>query len=439
VLKKNHNASLNIVSRNKRHSGDDLHLVSLTVILFACVLIAVSYFVNSIPFIYSVSDSITTTISNNRNLTIQSLNVSNVYSNELPNSIKEIILADIVNKSKAAIVVGFIDPNGTKIYNFGNVSKENNNIPVNGSTFFDIGSITKTFTTLVLADMVTQGVVDLNDPIEMYLPKWVTVPQYHGTKITLENLATHTSGLPFMPSNIWADNTVGDLNPDYYSTQMYKALSNITLTAKPGTKFLYSDFGMGLLGHILSLKEGGISYEELVENRILSVLGMNDTKIKLSDYEINHQYPTGHLNGSEIETPIVPEVIAGAGALRSTANDMIKYLSANIGLLHTKLDTSIQLQQLIQHPAVIPNPMHYDTYVALGWGVLTNFGTETLTHAGAINGWNSYAGFIPPKQIGVFLLCSCDSMDVDVEKLGFLLLRLAGVDSINNLIEKPIK
>ena len=242
-----------------------------------------------------------------------------------------------------------------------------------------------------------------------------------------------------MPSNIWANHTIGDLNPDYYSTQLYKALSNITLTAKPGTQFLYSDYVMGLLGHILSLKQGGISYEELVKDRILNVLGMNDTKITLSDYEINHRYPTGHLNGSEIETPVVPEVIAGAGALRSTADDLIKYLSANIGLIHTKLDTSFQLQNLIQHPSVIPNPMNYDAYVALGWGVLTNFGTELLNHAGAINGWNSYAGFDPQKQLGVVILCSCDFKDVDMEKLAYMLLNLTGVESINNLTEKSIK
>lgn len=77
--------------------------------------------------------------------------------------------------------------------------------------FFDIVWITKTFTTLVLADMMTQGIVNLHDSIEIYLPKQETVPQYHGTKITLENLATHTSGLPFMPSNTGANNTIGDL------------------------------------------------------------------------------------------------------------------------------------------------------------------------------------------------------------------------------------
>ncbi|WP_415312687.1 serine hydrolase [Candidatus Nitrosocosmicus sp. FF01] len=142
-------------------------------------------------------------------------------------------------------------------------------------------------------------------------------------------------------------------------------MSKITLTTKPGTIFLYSDYGMGLLDHLLSLKQGGISHVGPIKNRILNVLGVNDTKIILSDHKVNYMYPTGHLNGSEIETPIVPEIIAGAGALHSTADDLVKYLSANIGLLHTKLDTSIQLQHLLSHSASISNPTHYDAYVAL--------------------------------------------------------------------------
>lgn len=81
-----------------------------------------------------------------------------------------------------------------------------------------------------------------------------------------------------MPSNIWINNTVGDMNSDYNLSQLYQALSNTALSSEPGTKFVYSDFGKGLLGHILTLQEGGISYEQIIRNRILNVLGMNDTK-----------------------------------------------------------------------------------------------------------------------------------------------------------------
>ncbi len=123
-----------------------------------------------------------------------------VGKEEIPSQVKNFILDQIVNKSKAAIVIGFVDPNGTRIFSFGNMSTANN-IPVNQSTLFNIGSITKTFTTLLLADMVKQGLVNLTDPIEKYLPSNVKVPQFNGQKITLEDLATHTSGLPELPSD----------------------------------------------------------------------------------------------------------------------------------------------------------------------------------------------------------------------------------------------
>jgi serine-type D-Ala-D-Ala carboxypeptidase/endopeptidase len=336
----------------------------------------------------------------------------------IPEPVKQFVLNQIVGKSNASLVVGLLDPNGTKIFGFGNISKTNN-VPVNGNTIYNIASLTKTFTTLVLADMVNEGVINLDDPIEKYLP-------YNVTKITLGDLATHTSGLPFMPSNIWLNNTIGDLNPDYNSTQMYQALSNTTLLSEPGTKFLYSDFGLGLLGNILSLKEGGIPYEQLVKDRILDVLGMNDTKITLSENDIENRFPVGHLNGSEIETPEVPDVIAGAGAFRSTVNDLLKYLSANLGLIHTTLDEPMQLQHLIQHPSISANPMNYSEYVALGWRVLTDFGSETLTHTGSINGWNAMIGFTPANQIGVVLLCSCGLEDANTGNIGFVLLRLIG-------------
>jgi D-alanyl-D-alanine-carboxypeptidase/D-alanyl-D-alanine-endopeptidase len=206
---------------------------------------------------------------------------------EISPQVKSFILNQIINKSKAAIVVGFVDPNGTRIFSFGNMSKSHN-IPVNENTLFDIGSITKTFTTLLLADMVEQGIVNLTDPVEKYLPASVKVPEFNGHKITFEDLATHTSGLPEMPSNIWLNKKVGTFNPHYNASLLYQGLSNTKLTREPGTKFQYSSFGIGLLGHILSLK-AGVPYEQLVKDRILNVLGMNDTKITLSQNEIENR------------------------------------------------------------------------------------------------------------------------------------------------------
>jgi CubicO group peptidase (beta-lactamase class C family) len=356
-------------------------------------------------------------------------------SSRIPPPVKDFILNQIVNKSKSAIVVGFVDPNGTSVYSFGNFTakgeNDNNNasIPANENTIFRIGSITKTFTTLLLADMVKQGTVKLDDPIEKYLPANVKVPEYNGKKITLEDLATHTSGLPEWPSNIWVNNEVGNLNANYTADQLYQALSNTTLTREPGSKFQYSSFGLGLLGHILSLK-AGMPYEKLVNDRILSVLGMNDTKITLTADDIQSRFPIGHENGKEIPTPAVPEVIAGAGAYKSTASDMLKYVSANLGLIHTKLDDAMELTHLIRHGVSSASPMNYSGYAGLGWRISTNFGIEVFTHSGALNGWNAFVGYIPAKHIGLVLLCNCDTNDADMNNVGFVLLHVAGPDTL---------
>lgn len=79
---------------------------------------------------------------------------------------------------------------------------------------------------------------------------------------------------------------------------------------------------------------------------------------------------------------------------------MLKYISVNLGLIHTTLDDSIQLQHLIRHPGVIANPMNYHEYIALGWRILTDLGTEVIAHKGSINGWNSFIGFFHQSKQG---------------------------------------
>jgi len=110
---------------------------------------------------------------------------------------------------------------------------------------------------------------------------------------------------------------------------------------------------------------------------------------------------------------------------------MLKYVSANLGLIHTKLDGAIQLQHLIRHPAILANPMNYTEYVALGWAILTNFGTEVIAHTGAINRWNANVAFIPAKQIGVVALCSCVSTDAHMGRFDFVLLHLTGQENLS--------
>ncbi|HKI06936.1 MAG TPA: serine hydrolase domain-containing protein [Nitrososphaeraceae archaeon] len=328
---------------------------------------------------------------------------------------------DMPDKS---IVIGIISPNGTQVYSYGNISKENST-NVSGDSIFDIGSITKTFTTTLLVDMVKRGLINLDDPIEKYLPDNVKVPAYNGKMITIENLATHSSGLPAFPSG-W------NRNQSYTNEQVYNFLSNITLQREPGVFANYSDFGMGLLGHVLATKSG-ISYENLVKDRILNVLGMDSTGIAMNSTGVTYpdilksRLAKGHIGGEEVTLEFIPEALRPAGALYSTANDLMKYLSANLGLIKTKINDIIEETHLIrseyqQPPATkataelfSSNKSLSASYVGLGWFIDTNLGAEVIQHSGAIDGYNSFIGFNPDKQVGFVWLCSCEGADMPME------------------------
>ena len=263
------------------------------------------------------------------------------------------------NKTNAAIVVGLVNPNGTQFYGYGNMSNANP-ITVDKDTIFAIGSITKVFTTILLADMVDRGLVNLDDPIEKYLPTSVKVPAYNGQKITLENLATHTSGLPEFPvshcvsnfnrtddddDSIQARLFFIECDKNYTFDQLYQDLSNTTLTSEPGLKFEYSTFGSALLGHILALKSS-MSYDQLLEERILNVLGMNITSIVLLDAQ-RSRLAIGHLNGQELPFWNTSRPIAPGGGLHSSVADMLKFASANLGLIDTRINNAMKESHII--------------------------------------------------------------------------------------------
>ena len=318
----------------------------------------------------------------------------------------------------AAIVVGVITPNGTQVSAYGNISKANPT-PVDGNTIFDIGSVTKTFVATVLADLVNQGVVKLSDPLEMYLPSNVTVPSYNGYKITLEDLTTHTSGLPYWPAGwIW--------NKYYTTQQVYEFLSNSTFEDEPGTVAKYSNIGMGMVGQAISLKMG-VPLIQLLEDRILNVLGMNSTGFAMNKtgilipQDIKSRFAAGHMVGNESKLVFLPQEVQAAGAMYSTANDLLKYVSANLGLIDTKINSAMEETHSIRYPfyelqVPFPDPSGNEStpyaYEGLSWFSTTNLGTQVVWHNGGIDGYSSFVGFNPSKQIGLVILCSCFFTDV---------------------------
>lgn len=338
---------------------------------------------------------------------------------EITDNLKHVIKTSVDNGTNAAMVIGLVDSNGTQFYGYGKTSNATNATVVNEYTIFDIGSITKTFTTTILADMVNEGIFKLEDPIENYLPFTVKVPMYKEHKITLEDLATHTSGLPDYPSNFEASNITSYQN--YTREQLYQGLSNTTLKTVPGTHFEYSDMGTAILGDILASKTG-MPYEKLVENRILNVLGMNSTMINLSNPLVS-RLALGHVNGIEIPITSVnlvfPPAFAPAGSLRSSAADIVKYLSANMGLIKTKLDDAMENTHKIRLYTNMTGVPPYDVYIGLGWITTTNFGSQIIWHNGEVIGYNSIVAFNPITQRGIVILCNTMVQDIDVANIGF--------------------
>jgi CubicO group peptidase (beta-lactamase class C family) len=295
----------------------------------------------------------------------------------------------------SGIVVGVVDANGRRTISYGSLAK-NDARKLDGDTVFEIGSMTKVFTSLLLMDMVRRGEVALTDPISKFLPESVKVPERNGRKITLADLSTQSSGLPRMPNNFTPKDPD---NPyaDYTVQQMYDFLSGYKLTRDVGSQYEYSNLGVGLLGHVLSLR-AGMSYEALVRSRICDPLGLKDTRVTLTP-EMKTRLAVGHSGGLQaVENWDIP-ALAGAGALRSTANDMLTFLAANLGFVKTPLAQDMADEVSVRRSAGAP-----DMEIAYAWHIQTKDGNSIVWHNGGTGGYRAYMGYDPKARVGVVAL-----------------------------------
>ena len=262
--------------------------------------------------------------------------------------IREILVKRIDQQKQAVgIVVGVIEPAGRRVVAYGNLANGDPRT-LDGDTIFEIGSVTKVFTSLLLADMVNRKEVALDDPAAKYLPENVKMPERNGKSITLLDLSTHTSGLPRLPSNLKPKDPH---NPyaDYSVDDLYQFLSSYTLPRDPGSEFEYSNLGAGLLGHLLACR-AGTDYESLIGSRITRPLSMPDTGITLSS-SMKRRMATGH---NAMLAPVADwdlPTLAGAGALRSSANDMLTFLEAFLGYRESPLAPAMKAMLEVRRPA----------------------------------------------------------------------------------------
>lgn len=318
-----------------------------------------------------------------------------------PDSTVQRILKERVSASPVrGIVVGLLAADGTRrvLAVGGGVAADR---------VFEIGSITKAFTGSLLAQMAADGSVRLDDPVAKFLPASVRVPARSGRQITLLDLATQSSGLPRLPTNL-APRDQSNPYADYTVAQMYAFLSGYELPRDPGQTYEYSNLGVGLLGHALALR-AGMSYEELVRRRILVPLAMRETAITLSP-ALRARLAPGHDAAGQVVPNWDLPTLAGAGALRSTAHDMLTFLAANLD------STSVFRQAHLPRHAAGNATMT----IGLGWHILARPGGASITwHNGGTGGYRSFTGFDAARRVGVVVLTNAN---IGADDIGFHLL-----------------
>jgi CubicO group peptidase (beta-lactamase class C family) len=308
-----------------------------------------------------------------------------------------------VDENRAiGVVLAVREADGTHtIVSYGNAG--DGALPLSSKSVFEIGSISKVFTGTLLAEMQVRGEVDEQDAAQDHAHEGVTIPRFAGTPIRLIDLATHMSGLPRMPDNM---NPADPTNPyaDYSVDQLHSFLSALKLKRDVGAKHEYSNLGAGLLGHLLAAINKS-SWEELARSRILDPLGMTMTAVVLTP-EMTHQLARGHdESGEQVNNWDIP-TLAGAGALRSNAEDMLKFLDANLATDASQLTAAMQSSQ---RPRVDTGKA---TKIGLHWFTQRTDKHELLWHNGGTGGYHSFRAFDPSRRVGVIILAnSTHSLD----------------------------
>ena len=295
------------------------------------------------------------------------------------------------------IVIGVVGPQGRSVISYGHRSQGDPR-PLDGDTGFEIGSVTKVFTAFLLADMVRKGEVALADPVAKYLPA-VKIPERNGRSITLLDLATHTSGLPFMPDELPAFDDPAATK--YGTAQLYQFLAHYHLPRDIGAEWDYSNIGYWILGQALASRSG-TDYESLFRTRVIAPLKLKSTAIILSP-KLKAKLAVGH-NAVLQPSPSMSTVPGYASmldvlSLVSTANDLLTFLSVAMGYESSPLAPAMASMLNTRRP--MPQP---GSEQALGWVVIGESDNQLIIHDGGTLGFASSVAWDPKRRVGVVVL-----------------------------------
>jgi CubicO group peptidase (beta-lactamase class C family) len=351
---------------------------------------------------------------------VSAADLQSVLDKDLADALKS---GELAPSTGAGVSIGVIDHGVRRVFTYGTAKPD---------SIFEIGSVTKTFTTLILSQMVEQQKVRFDDPVRTLLPPG-TVAKPSGDEITLLDLATQHSGLPRMPDNFHpADSN----NPyaDYKPADLYAFIAKIGVAkpAKPG--FLYSNLGVGLLGQALSV-HAGIPYPELLKQEVTTPLGLKDTTVALTP-EQQARFIPGH-SGDHLPAHAWDlDALAGAGAIRSTAPDMLAFLEANLHPESLKAVGDSPAAKTISAALIQQHELRADVgpgmRIALAW--LHEDDSGNYWHNGATGGYSSYVFFNPKADYAavVLLNATLSQKGSFADRLGqHISQRLAGKPAIS--------
>ena len=325
----------------------------------------------------------------------------------LPAEVVETIEKRITEGTTPSIALAVIDSSGVHYFNFGKTASAGK--LVDEHTIYEIGSISKVFTGIILAQQILDGQLKIDDKINDLLPDSIQVPVIGDKDITLGNLTDHTSGLPRMPNN-FAPANPNNPYADYTVAQMFEFISNYQPVREVGSAYEYSNLAQGLLGHLLAM-QNHTTYEDLMVQTIADPLEMNDTRIEFTE-RMKRNLALGHSGGKVVENWDIP-TLAGAGAIRSSTADMAKFIAANLGYLNVPLFEAMKQSHKVRHHKA------GEMSVAMAWHIKKGVHGDVFWHNGGTGGYRTFAGFVKETGKGVVLLTNSSA---DSDDIGFHLL-----------------
>lgn len=307
--------------------------------------------------------------------------------------------ADVV----AGMTVGVLRNGESTIVGYGRRGDSDAHRP-DGETVYEIGSMSKVFTGVLLGDAVVRGHVRLNQPAQDFLPPQVVMPMNGKRAISLQDLATHVSGLPALPDN-FEPADIANPYADYSEDRLYTFLGHYQPEREPGTRSEYSNLAGGLLGHIVSANSN-MTYEQLLQERITAPLEMNDTAVALNA-SMRSRLAEPHQADGTVTRNWDFQALEGAGAIRSTTKDMLRFIQANLEPGSDEVGSAIELAWRVHQEPLAPG----DFAVGLGWHIAQD--NVTRWHNGQTGGYHSMMLVNRELRTGVVVLANTASMEVD--------------------------